>query len=267
MKVTDYRRAGAGTYGGTALNSLAIGGVSVSSNSAVVAGSIPVAIGSNMFAWRDALSFGSNANDVSSYSTMGSSPSNTRADHIHRGVHSISHTSNTFYGDVTFTASDSLGITSPTPGTLTFSAPAGGGGGGGGGGGAELLGLTAYAPGSNTTIGSTSSGTDADVDATNLAVAFTAPASGKVLVHLSTLMNDGGGTSYWTVRESTTTLATDYISQATNAARRVMATFYLTGISAGSHTYKWGFYQSVSGTQLVYGGPTFGKAIIEVWAA
>lgn len=134
MKITDYSRSSPGLILGTATNANAIGGVSFSSNALPTPGTILVAISSNMFEWRDALAFGSNTNDVSSVGTMGASASNTRADHVHRGVHSISHTSNTFYGDVTLTASGGLGITVPTPGTLNLSAPTSAGGGGGGGG-------------------------------------------------------------------------------------------------------------------------------------
>jgi hypothetical protein len=133
----------------------------------------------------------------------------------------------------------------------------------GGGGGSALLGLTAYAPGSDTAIG-TSSGSDADLDATNLSCVFTAPASGNVLVKLSALTNAQGSAGYWTVREATTNLGTAYVT-AFSGAFRGAAEFYITGLSAGSHTYKWGYYGA--GGMIVYGGPTFGKAIIEIWAA
>lgn len=112
MKITDYSRSTPGLWLGTAANANAIGGVSVSSNSPALPGTIPVAISSNMFAWRDALSFGSNTNDVSSVGTMGASPSNTRADHVHRGVHAITAAgSNAVYGDVNLVAGSGIGIT------------------------------------------------------------------------------------------------------------------------------------------------------------
>jgi hypothetical protein len=206
VKITDYSRSTPGLWLGTAANANAIGGVSFSSNSPALPGSIPVSISSNMLVWRDALSFGSNTNDVSSVGTMGSSPSNTRADHVHRGVHSIvaassntlygdvtlvagtgmditvagqnvtlassggssisigsnstdvsgstalgglttyapsthlhrgvhslSHTSNTFYGDVTLVAGAGVGITVPVPGSFALNTTGGGGGGGGSG--------------------------------------------------------------------------------------------------------------------------------------
>ncbi len=112
MKITDYDRSTIGLVLGTAANANAIGGVSVSSNSPALLGTIPVAITSNLFAWRDVLSFGSNTNDVSSVGTMGSSPSNTRADHVHRGVHAVTAAgSNALYGDVNLVAGTGIGIT------------------------------------------------------------------------------------------------------------------------------------------------------------
>ena len=112
MKITDYSRSTIGLILGTVSNANAIGGVSVSSNSSALPGTIPVATSSNQFEWRDALSFGSNTNDVSSVGTMGSSPSNTRADHVHRGVHAITAAgSNAVYGDVNLVAGTGIGIT------------------------------------------------------------------------------------------------------------------------------------------------------------
>lgn len=122
MSITDFRRSSALTILGTATNAGAIGGVTISSNGIAQAGWVLVATGSNSAIWRDAISFGSNTNDVSSVGTMGSSASNSRADHVHRGVRSISHTSNTFYGDITLTTpNDGVAITSPSAGTLAIS--------------------------------------------------------------------------------------------------------------------------------------------------
>lgn len=70
-------------------------------------------------------SFGSNVNAVGQANAGGASSSNTRADHVHLGVRTLSHTSNTFAGPVILTASGTLGITSPTPGTFDLTATAG----------------------------------------------------------------------------------------------------------------------------------------------
>ena len=109
--VTDFRKSSAKIIIGTASDALSIGGVTISSNAAAGSGLILVATGSNSAIWRDALSFGSNANDVGAVSTMGSSPSNTRADHVHRGVSSLAHTSNTLYGGVTVAAGPGIALT------------------------------------------------------------------------------------------------------------------------------------------------------------
>src|SRR3990167_6731925 len=109
MKITDYRRSTIGRILGTVTS---IGGMSPDLDIAAQSGWVPVATSSNTYEWRDAISFGSNTNDVSSVGTMGSSPSNTRADHVHRGVHAITAAgSNALYGDVNLVAGTGMGIT------------------------------------------------------------------------------------------------------------------------------------------------------------
>jgi len=131
--ITDFRRSSPAIILGSVSNSYAIAGVTISSNAAAADGWVLVATGSNSAIWRNALAFGSNATDVSSVGTMGASSSNTRADHVHRGVASISHSSNTLYGSITLTTpGNTVAITSPTPGTLALAASASGGSGGSG---------------------------------------------------------------------------------------------------------------------------------------
>jgi len=74
-------------------------------------------------------SYGSNSNAVASANDGGASTLASRADHVHLGVRSLAHSSNSFSGPVILTASGTLGITSPTPGTYNLSAGTGGGGG------------------------------------------------------------------------------------------------------------------------------------------
>lgn len=91
--------------------------------------------GANWTTWLTAgvtSSFGSNVNAVGEANAPGAHASNSRADHVHLGVRSVSHSSNTFSGPVTLTASGVLGITSPTPGTFNLSATGGSGSGSGG---------------------------------------------------------------------------------------------------------------------------------------
>ena len=127
----------------------------------------------------------------------------------------------------------------------------------------SLLAVKSYRPASDVAIATRVGATNADVDATNLAVTFTAPASGKVLVRLSCL-EDGSGVDYWQVREGGSVLASAWVSNGATVARRRDASFQLTGLSAGSHTYKFGLQTSNGGH--LYAGPTFGEAIMEVWA-
>lgn len=136
-----------------------------------------------------------------------------------------------------------------------------------------LIGLTAYAAGSDTTLHTQASATLTDMDATNASVTFTAPASGNVLIHASVLSSNStvnGATVYFGLRESTTDLATVYVVNASvgevGVASRRSVTFYLTGISAGSHTYKLA-HSASSGSTSTFTGPLFGRVVIEVWAA
>ena len=137
-----------------------------------------------------------------------------------------------------------------------------------GAGGSSLLAVTAYAASGDNTITNANT-SDADFDATNLQITFTAPASGNVLVKLSGVSNPGGGNVHWTVRESTSTLGDAYQSSTLAAVIRYQVAIYITGVSAGSHTYKWGGY-TTSGTITLYHGTTaskFGKLVMEVWGA
>jgi len=139
-------------------------------------------------------------------------------------------------------------------GTGAWSTPAGGGGSG------APLGHVHYAAGSdqNYTVG----GTLADVDATNILVTFTAPASGNVFIYCAAMVQNNGGFGLFGVRESTTDIVAGQM--VTNAASPTMGlrTFYLSGISAGSHTYK------LSGKNiLIYHGPNYGKVEMIIWAA
>lgn len=131
MNITDLRRSSAAVVLGTASNSSSWNGVTISSNTAITPGWGIVALTSNTAAWRDVFSFGSNTNDVGSVGTMGSSPSNSRADHVHRGVGGLtSSSSNTIYGTVNLRVSGSMGIALDVPtNTVTLSASGGGSGG------------------------------------------------------------------------------------------------------------------------------------------
>lgn len=149
---------------------------------------------------------------------------------------------------------------------ITVDIPGGGGGGGG------LLAVTAYRPGSeqNKTTTSTSF---VDADATNLAVTFTAPSSGKVLVRLSSRAGMSVTTSFggWGLREGSTVVADQQV-MFTGNTQRYAATFYVTGLTPGnSYTYKWAFvsgHTTATHTITMGGGLTAaGQALMEVWEA
>lgn len=130
------------------------------------------------------------------------------------------------------------------------------------------LAVHSYAPASDGTI-YTATTTSALADSTNLAVTFTAPASTNVFVKFTGIANTGGSGSdqYWELWESTSRVGTNTRKAAgVSFFGSVVAAFYVTGISAGSHTYKWAVYKT-TGTSLLSGGPTYGAAVMEVWAA
>jgi hypothetical protein len=140
--------------------------------------------------------------------------------------------------------------------------------GGAGGGGASLLGITAYQGSGGDVTYTTTSTAFVDVDATNLAVTFTAPASGNILVRFTvpSASNSVGDGVFFNVRESTTNIGAQLVLSTTVIAS-VTATVYVTGVSAGSHTYKMG-WRTTSGTGTIYyGNTTRGRIVIEVWAA
>lgn len=141
----------------------------------------------------------------------------------------------------------------------------------------KLLGSTYYSPASNSTIATRSNATPADADATNLAVTFTAPASGSVYVVLECLANQtvSGQSFYWGLREGTTDLTFSaggtqmYIADAVNAFRH-RVTIPLSGLSAGSHTYKWAISCTTNAgntTNLFAGDAGYGVAVMQVFAA
>lgn len=132
-----------------------------------------------------------------------------------------------------------------------------------------ILGLTAYNPtATDTTISGT---TQADVDATNLIVTFTAPASGNVLVRLEckAYAENAGARLAWGIRESSTDVIgpVEVLADGTAGPEIILSrTFYITGVSAGSHTYKWAAKRTTANCNMRYGG-VYGQAVMQVIAA
>jgi hypothetical protein len=82
------------------------GTVLLGPNVAIASGSnISLSMASNTVTIHGTLtaSYGSNSNDVASAGAPGASTLISRADHVHRGVTAIAHSSNTLYGTVTLT--------------------------------------------------------------------------------------------------------------------------------------------------------------------
>jgi hypothetical protein len=138
----------------------------------------------------------------------------------------------------------------------------------------RLLAVHAYAPASTATYTSTSTSL-ADVDATNMAITFIAPASGNIVVSLTAYTDVAVGDGFWGLRESTTNLAGSVgrvIRGPQGAAIITTYRFYLSGVSAGSHTYKWSFSVGTGATMriLIQDGsttPAWSAGLMEVWSA
>lgn len=142
-----------------------------------------------------------------------------------------------------------------------------------------LLAVHKYGPSSTATIYTPSSTAYVDVDATNMAITFTAPASGNILVRMSSWADAAAtGEGYWGLRESTSNLAGSMgnVLRAQTPGDEAFVSYvvYLTGVGAGSHTYKWSFAADTNAsgrTRIILADGSavtkFAPAIMEVWAA
>lgn len=136
----------------------------------------------------------------------------------------------------------------------------------------SLLGITSYRDVADITLTTPSSASFSDFDAVNLAVTFTTPPSGNVLVRLTGTADAGTGSDnvYWALRESTTEIGSQLIHGLVSSPRALSAGVYITGLTPGtSHTYKWAGRAAAGGaeTSRLYTGPTFGPLVMEVWDA
>jgi hypothetical protein len=91
-----------------------------------------VLLGNQTWGSAPGASFGSNATEVGNASAGGSSSSNSRADHVHKGVHSLTAAgSNALYGDVNVAAGSGIAVTqSGQTVTITNTGTSSGGGSG-----------------------------------------------------------------------------------------------------------------------------------------
>jgi hypothetical protein len=164
-------------------------------------------------------------------------------------------------------ADASVTITDNGDGTLDLAAA----GGGGGGGGSAVIAYVAYEPASLATYATTSTAF-VDADATNLAVTFTVPSNGKVIIRLTALAQiapASGSNNWWALREGTTTIKQRQAINSQGGLRVTTVPFVVTGLTPGaSKTYKWA-HRVLSGTTSTFfaGGTTTdfaGAALMEV---
>lgn len=141
------------------------------------------------------------------------------------------------------------------------------------GGSGGILAVTRYNPGSDGTYAVTGTSL-ADLDATNAKVTFTAPASGAALILVDVLCSStaNGGDPSWEMglRESSSQVGNlQMIANGTQSIARRAVSFYVSGIAAGSHTYKLASFLATSGgTGTVYfGSTTRGGVNMTVFAA
>lgn len=132
-----------------------------------------------------------------------------------------------------------------------------------GGGGSGLLVAKSYSAADK----STTSFSLVDVDAVNLAVTFTAPASGRVIVRLSAVSQGPSSGGLWGVRNGTTDVIWGMAS-AGAVVSPISRMFLISGLTAGnSYTYKWGFAAAETGTLGLLCTGSKGPAVMEVWSA
>lgn len=135
-------------------------------------------------------------------------------------------------------------------------------------GGSTLLDVRLNNYGSNYSTTSTSF---VDVNASLFYLTFTAPTSGNVVLRASMPIEfNGGGQAIFNWREGSTDITnTNFIAvnNGSSFPRAGTHTFnaYLSGISAGSHTYKLGF-RSTSGATF-FGYTNSSPFLLEAWSA
>lgn len=141
-----------------------------------------------------------------------------------------------------------------------------------GGGTSSLIGITSYGPGTTGSYSTTT--TQADVDATNVKVTFTAPASGNVLLRATVQAFAGSSTGSLLLgwRESTTDIVTKQqtlVDTTAGDAYIVSWAAYLTGVTGGAHTYKLAASHATNAFTVRWGDGAGDPppVVLEVWAA
>ncbi len=136
----------------------------------------------------------------------------------------------------------------------------------------EVLATCVYDPGTTATY-TTTSATLGDVDSTNLAVTFTAPASGNVVVNLQgRLTVSTTADTTWGLREASSQVGGLARILVTSAGEQYRAGIvYVSGLTPGtSYTYKWAWKVSGGATLGIRAGQTSGNegaAVMQVFSA
>lgn len=137
-----------------------------------------------------------------------------------------------------------------------------------------LLASVSYDPG---TLGSyaVTSATLVDVDATNLAATFIAPASGNVMVDLIGVQTCAADCALaWGLREGSSIISGYHRVNTVPSGEgdrqlRAMTSVKITGLTPGaSYTYKWAHARTTgSGSVSTFAGGVTGAAVMRVWSA
>lgn len=135
--------------------------------------------------------------------------------------------------------------------------------------GSTLLAVQTNSYGSNYSTTSTSF---VDVNATNFVLTFTTPASGNIVLRATMPMefaSTGQGLYNWREGSSDIT-GSDFVLASNGGSSPIRGTVswscYLTGVSAGSHTYKLGMKTTNSGTTM-FGYTNNSRFTLECWSA
>lgn len=135
------------------------------------------------------------------------------------------------------------------------------------------LAVTSYRPATGVSTAATTTSAVA-VDATNLTVTFTVPASGRVLVGLNSYVYTGTNTALsWCLMQGASAIAGDVgivsydtSDQYLRATKRGL----IAGLTPGATvTLTWGHLRpfGTANAETRYGGDSHGEAFMEVWAA
>lgn len=132
----------------------------------------------------------------------------------------------------------------------------------------QIIGFKSYNPVADTTV--TLSTSYGDIDATNLVVTFTGPASGLVLVEFNVVVFDSGGV-YFNLRDGSGDIANTKATMLGNVSNIVARLTYSMSVAVTpttSYTWKMGGKATGSTNHVRYGNGSepYGPAIIKVMA-